>query len=378
MSEKSDDILDRRGVDEAINDTVGRAFAILNENINKKFAEEFAKLKEELGASATTSKSPGMPRTSISPDDVSRQPDLRDVSEVSADNLSLPKRVPYRFEESDERLLSRVKLALPEKWNGERGKGRDHDVRHFLRSVKRYLQLSLLPERLWGSYATSFLSGKALDLWELEFEDLERAEGLQAVTWSRFEQFMLKTYETLLPVNEARERYDKLRHTGSVEDFVRNMRHSVRELEGTVLHPGGSVIVDFLAKLKPDVRGFVENNAPEGWWTSVNQLYQKALLYEMNQRAAVAVRGGADTAVPSVLGKRPADGNGGKAAQKKQKPANAATDDAQKGRKRETFIPKKEWLARKAAKRCLRCGQEGHHAAECKNEKTAESFQKGV
>jgi len=135
MSEKSDDILDRRGVDEAINDTVGRAFAILNENMNKKFAEEFAKLKEDLGASATTSKSPG---------------------------------------------------------------------------------------------------------------------------------------------------------------------------------------------------------------------------------------------------KRPADGNGGKAAQKKQKPANAATDDAQKGKKRETFIPKKEWLARKAAKRCLRCGQEGHHAAECKNEKTAESFQKGV
>jgi hypothetical protein len=376
MSEKSEEVLDRRAIDEAIHDTVGKAFTVLTENFNKKFEEEFSKLKDTLGAPANNEpeKPSGEPSTSVSKDDVSRR-SVRETSGEAGDSIPLLMRVPRSNEELDERLLSRVKLGVPEKWNGERGKGRD-DVRHFLRGVRRYMQLSGLPERLWGPYATSFLCGKALDLWELEFEDLERTEGMQAVTWPRFEQFMLSTYETLLPVREARERYDKLLQTGSVEDFVRNMRHCVRELEGTVLFPGGSVIVDFIAKLKPDVRRFVQENAPEGWWKSVNQLYQKALLFEMNQRAAVAVRGGADPAVPSVLGKRQAGGEGGKTSNTSKKKQKSAHVDANGDRG--VYIPKKEWLARKAAKRCLRCGQEGHEAAKCTNAKTAAPFSEGA
>ena len=39
----------------------------------------------------------------------------------------------------------------------------------------------------------------------------------------------------------------------------------MRELQGTVLHPGGSVIVDFIAKLKPDLhRVTVQGSAAQG------------------------------------------------------------------------------------------------------------------
>ena len=44
----------------------------------------------------------------------------------------------------------------------------------------------------------------------------------------------------------------------------------------------------------------------------------------------------------------------------------------------EVFIPKKEWFARKGAKRCWRCGQEGHEVAKGTNAKTAEPFVRGA
>jgi len=101
-------------------------------------------------------------------------------------------------------------------------------------------------------------------------------------------------------------------------------------------------------------------------------VYKKALQFEMNQRAAVHVKGAvnenphAKPHVSSELGKRPAEGKVEKKSAKKQK-ANG----------KEVFAPKKEWMARKREGRCLRCGQPGHVMAECKNPKSAEPFQKG-
>ncbi|DBA98142.1 TPA: hypothetical protein ACH3X1_014761 [Trebouxia sp. C0004] len=62
-----------------------------------------------------------------------------------------------------------------------------------------------------------------------------------------------------------------------------------RELIGTPYHPGGSAIDDFIKNLTPAVRKYVQDNAPEEWWTDVKQVYKKSLQYELNQRAAVTV-----------------------------------------------------------------------------------------
>jgi len=329
------------------------------------------------GQNVTNSASSGEPRSSLLrgvEEPVVHPSASRDLSRSLEDNdvrqsPDSRRYVPTEKDSDLSRFLSRVKLGQPEKWEDV---SKDSDVRQFLRSVKRYFELNGLPERLWGLYATTFLKGKALDLWELEFEEVEQNEGAHAVTWGRFEQFMLQSYGSLLPVREARDRYDKLQQTGSVADFVRNMRQAVRELQGSVLHPGGSVIIDFIAKLKPEVRSYVQNNAPEGWWTSISPVYKKALQFEMNQRAAVHVKGAvnenphAKPHVSSELGKRPAEGKVEKKSAKKQK-ANG----------KEVFTPKKKWMARKREGRCLRCGQPGHVMAECKNPKSAEPFQKG-
>lgn len=90
-------------------------------------------------------------------------------------------------------------------------------------------------------------------------------------------------------MTEIRFAYDELRmhNFGSVNAFVRAFRLKVRELEGTNLNTGGIAIIDFIKKLTPPVRQYVQDNAPEGWFTDVKQAYSKTLNYELNKRAAL-------------------------------------------------------------------------------------------
>ncbi|DBA74920.1 TPA: hypothetical protein ACH3X2_009248 [Trebouxia sp. C0005] len=106
------------------------------------------------------------------------------------------------------------------------------------------------------------------------------------ITWDDFVSFMKRSYASLLPAREASRRYAKLKQTGSVKEFVREQVQVVRELDGTPYHPGGSVFDDFRNGLKPDVRKFVDDHAPTGWYTNVKELYQKALDYEINGLAS--------------------------------------------------------------------------------------------
>lgn len=41
----------------------------------------------------------------------------------------------------------------------------------------------------------------------------------------------------MLPASNARHRYERLRQTGSVKDYMRELMQTVRELEGTPYHP---------------------------------------------------------------------------------------------------------------------------------------------
>lgn len=56
---------------------------------------------------------------------------------------------------------------------------------------------------------------------------------------------------------------------------------------GTPHYPAGGAIIDFIRKLDPAVRRYVQDNAPEEWWTDVKQVYKKALNSELHKRAAV-------------------------------------------------------------------------------------------
>ncbi|DBA79678.1 TPA: hypothetical protein ACH3X1_008352 [Trebouxia sp. C0004] len=73
----------------------------------------------------------------------------------------------------------------------------------------------------------------------------------------------------------------------TVSEFVREFRLKERELVGTPYAPAGGANVGFIRKLNPAVRRYVQDNAPEEWWTYVKQVYKKALNFELNKHAAV-------------------------------------------------------------------------------------------
>ena len=75
----------------------------------------------------------------------------------------------------------------------------------------------------------------------------------------------------------------------TVSEFVHEFRLKERELVGTSYAPAGGAIIDFIRKLNPAVRRYVQDNAPEEWWTDVKQVYKKALNFELNKRAAVQI-----------------------------------------------------------------------------------------
>ena len=66
-------------------------------------------------------------------------------------------------------------------------------------------------------------------------------------------------------------------------------RLCIRELTGTPFYPGGSAIIDVLEKLNPAVQTYVQDIAPDGWYTDISQVYAKALNWEYKRQAAVQV-----------------------------------------------------------------------------------------
>ena len=96
---------------------------------------------------------------------------------------------------------------------GDKGKGvagqhaeRSRRLRGFLREVQRYLLIAGLEKGCWGLVAAHFLEGAALDVWELEL-----ARHVQPF---------------------------------SGKFHVTTFRQSMRELTGTVFHPGGSALFE--------------------------------------------------------------------------------------------------------------------------------------
>ena len=151
--------------------------------------------------------------------------------------------------------------------------------------------IDVLPAEKWGLMTAHFVEKSALSMWELEFQDFMAEHGPDAMTWSMFETFMHDQYGQLQPATEVRAAYDEIHQSDfdSVSSFDRAFRIKERELIDTPYHPGGGTIIDFIKKLDHAVRRYVQDNAPEEWWTDVKQVYCKASNYELNQHAAVQV-----------------------------------------------------------------------------------------
>ena len=281
-------------------------------------------------------------------------------------------RAPVSVEEREslavDKWLNKCKIDKPNRFSGESAGCGEH-VKSFLSEVKRYFVVTRLPVSSWGVMSAHFLKGAALLSWELEFQDAVLAEGPNAVSWDKFEHFMLDSFGLLQPATEIRTAYDAMVQSDcdTVSEFVREFRLKERELVGTPYYPAGGAIIDFIRKLNPAVRRYVQDNAPEEWWTDVKQVYKKALNFELNKRAAVQIEPNArentnrDDSQSSKKSKKRGGNTGKRLGFESSSGGHAKKAKASGGAKKgdssdEPHVKTPEWLARVKANKCGGCG----------------------
>ncbi len=222
--------------------------------------------------------------------------------------------------------------------------------------------------------SAQFLEGAALLSRELEFQDAVLAEGCSAVSWDQFEHCILDSFGLLQPATEICSAYDAMMQFDydTVSEFVSLGQFPLlkeRELIGTPYHPGGSAIFDFIKKLTPAVRKYVQDNAPEEWWTDVKQVYKKSLQYELNRRAAITVHvDGRRHDVHADSSDDEPDVGFDIASESEDDDDALLEHDNQHGGRKCVRTPPSVWDARKKSRLCCRCGEAGHRAKDCNAE----------
>ena len=145
----------------------------------------------------------------------------------------------------------------------------------------------------------------------------------------------------------------------TVSEVVRESTLKERALIGTPYQPGGSAIIDFIKKLTPTARKYVQDNAPEGRWIDVTQVYKKSLQYELNQCAAVTVHTDSDCDPDAGLDTTSESEHGDD---------DLLQHDIEHGGWKCVRIPPSVWDARKKSQTCYRCGKPGLRAKDCSAE----------
>ena len=239
------------------------------------------------------------------------------------------------------------------------------DIHMWLRTLERYFQDKNQNLDMFGRLAGHYLTGQAQKVWECELNDL--SDSGTSPTWEYFKQTMTSYYGTIIPAREQRAKYLSCAQKGSVLDFITDLKVVTQTLKNTAFAPSQMEIVEhFIRGLKADVRKYVEDQAPQGWWTDPKPLYEKAIQFEVNQHSHTAK-------MQTVVKINHAELKGlkkqkrfDKAPRAGRQPAPQNGDDTMVHDKRPLHaIPRIVQNARKGQDVCLNCGIKGHTYNAC-------------
>ena len=278
---------------------------------------------------------------------------------------------------------SALKPPPPARWSG---KDKDLEVKQFLKELKCHLTWYKVSEAEMGATALNFLTDKPFKMWASQLEDLQATGKLG--TWDEFSTFLFESFGSVAPDREARAKYNKLKQTGTVANYVQETRNLVRELKDSKWPVGdGELITHFIDGLKSSEQQYVEENSPPGGWSDSGDLYAKALNYEYNLSASRARRNGNGNGngkgstlgtlsgvrrgrvrkpqAPRGRGHGPPVAHGGGAPPATYGRGSGAPRGRGRGRvlnhTRDLHIPHQEWQARLAAGVCGLCKGLHHH-----------------
>ncbi len=177
---------------------------------------------------------------------------------------------------------STLKIPVPKAWGG--GK-EEESVNVFVPRLARYLQAHKVPVEEMPYQVLDFLSGKAFQLWKLESETLEAAGT--PLTWNLFASCIKRGFGVLDPERHARQQFDSLKQTHTTFSYVNETKRLWGLMKpAPMLAPSeGDVIAKFLTGAKSELRDYLTANTPAGYWTSAEQLFEKAVNWALNNKS---------------------------------------------------------------------------------------------
>lgn len=97
------------------------------------------------------------------------------------------------------------------------------------------------------------------------------------LSWRDFQSFLERNFGKIAPMAEYYKDFENMKQMSSVSDYVTCLKTCVNKSKGQYLQPSdGQVTVKVLRGLRPHIAKLIENNAPEGWWKSSDEIFAKA------------------------------------------------------------------------------------------------------
>jgi hypothetical protein len=209
--------------------------------------------------------------------------------------------------------------------------------------------------------AQTFFTGGAASLWRAKSAVIQ-AQGFDIQDWDVFAKTLELAFGHQNPEQNARDKLDVLKQTGSVEDFANKFQSLVAEIVAIPLSEG-DLLQKFGNGLKPDIQIVASIDPVTGArWINLQKFISFACATNASRAQAnkgkqandKSKQGKSSSSGASykdkLKGKRPNEPPGQPA--KKAKPAQEKQKSEQKA---------KDW----EHKSCFICHKEGHRAKEC-------------
>ena len=90
---------------------------------------------------------------------------------------------------------------------------------------------------------------------------------------------MRSTFGVVEPERQARSKYDTLKQESlSVRDYIAEIKrlHRIMKAKPMICPSDGDVLSHFIHNARQDLKAYLTTNTPEGYWESLDQVFEKA------------------------------------------------------------------------------------------------------
>lgn len=130
-----------------------------------------------------------------------------------------------------------------------------------------------------------YLSGSAFKLWNLQLQSYEAKH--RTPSWSDFQSFINNRFGVIDPGKIARRKFENLKQTGNVFDYVPQAEALVQEMSphSKVRPSQGEIFSRFTNNASSGLQDHLLKNEPSEGWSSPRQMFEAALRFATIERS---------------------------------------------------------------------------------------------